>query len=210
MASTVLEEMVAGRAPGVLPLTVEQVHRMLEAGILPEDASVELIDGLLVRKDRSDPGGDPLSHGQRHAQVLKRLIQLDRRLAGRPCRVQVQLPVTLAAASEPEPDVAIIRGSPEDYGRRHPGPGDVLLVVEVALSSLLYDRSTKLRLHAAAGIPQYWIVDGRDDRLEVYSDSDPAEATYRQRRELRPGENASFEIGAGAPVLVDVGELLRR
>src|SRR5262249_4645357 len=111
MSNSVLEEVVAGRAPQVLPLTVDQYHRMIASRILREGQQTELIDGVLVCRDRSDRGGDPMSHGPRHALTLKRT---ERQLPGVEAfgfHLHVQLPVTLGNIQEPEPDITVVRGS---------------------------------------------------------------------------------------------------
>ena len=101
-------------------LSVEQYHQMIRQGILPDGAPVELIDGLLVWKDRSAHGSDPRSHGPRHGLTIKRLQRLDVRLKPFDCHLQLQLPITLSDTSEPEPDAAIVKGAPEGYSDHHP------------------------------------------------------------------------------------------
>ena len=110
MDVSVLEQVVATHVPMVQRLNVPQFHRMLEQGILREGEPVELIDGLLIRKDRSDRGGDPMVHGPLHAFVITRLQRLGLRLGGLGCHLRCQLPVTLSDLLEPEPDAAIVRG----------------------------------------------------------------------------------------------------
>ncbi len=167
MNAPLLEQVVAGRAPEVVPLTVEQYHRMLAEGILREGEPTELIDGILVRKDRSDRGGNPMAHGPRHALTLKRLDRLLRPAEACGYHLHLQLPVTLAGIQEPEPDVAVVRGSPEDYQGRHPGPQDIGAHIEVSDSTLDYDRTTKQRLDATAGIGLYWIINLPESQIEV-------------------------------------------
>lgn len=210
MAATIFDELAATGAPRVVSITVDQFHQMIDVGILPEGAPIELIDGVLVHKDRADADDDPVGHGKRHAQVVSWLVRLDSQLVELPYHLLVQLPVTLSGRSEPEPDIAIARSSPADYSQRHPGPTDVLLVIEVALRSLAYDRTTKLRLYAAAGIPEYWVANGRDDRLEIHTEPIAGEARYARRRELSPGDVARLELGGGSALVVDVAELFRR
>jgi Uma2 family endonuclease len=207
MASTLLEEVVAGRAPAVARFTVDQVHRMLETGILPDAAPVELIEGVLVHKDRADAGDGTLSHGKRHRLVVKNLIRLERRLPAH-VHLLVQLPVTLTSMSEPEPDAAIVRGAPGDYADRNPGPSDLLVVIEVSDSSFAYDRTTKLQLYAQAAIATYWILNARDGRLEVYTEPLPAEGRFALRSELGPGDVARLDLGQGAKLEVLVADLL--
>ena len=117
-----------------------------------------MIDGLLVWKDRSARGTGPLSHDPRHASTISRLQRLGQRLDSFGCNLRVQLPVTLSDLSEPEPDVAVVKGPPEAYTDRHPAPVDIIAAIEVAHSSLRFDRSTKQRNYALAGIGQYWPI----------------------------------------------------
>src|SRR2546426_2405830 len=134
----------------LVPLTVDQYHRMIEQGIVPEDSSVELLRGVLVRKDRSSPGTDPMGHSPLHKLVVAALTALAARINSDACHLQIQLPVSCPPDGEPEPDASIVRGTPRDYRDRLPGPGDVSCVVEVAHSSVQRDREVKLPIYAAA------------------------------------------------------------
>lgn len=199
MNSTLLEEIVAGRTPGVLALTVEQLRRMIEAGILSEGTPVELIDGILVRKDRSEAGGgDRMAHGPRHAFALTGLQHVAARIESAGLLVRMQLPLTLSPSDEPEPDMVVVRGRREAFAGCHPGPSDVALVVEVADSSLDYDRTTKQRLYAQHGIPVYWILNLPERRFEVYDQPLPAEGRYLRRTEVLEGGAASLAVGNAA------------
>src|ERR1700730_13905121 len=113
---TIVEQMESGQAPNVVPLTVDQYHRMIAQGILREGDSIELIDGILVRKDRADKGGEAMAHGPRHAFSVKQLQRLFRKVEERGYHLHSQLPVTLGGIQEPEPDLALVRGREEDYG----------------------------------------------------------------------------------------------
>src|SRR5215472_13831201 len=113
MAGTLLEQIAIGEAPPFMPINVEQYHQMIRLGILPEGAPIELIDGLLVWKDRRARGGAPVSHDPRHASTISRLQRLGQRLEPFDCHLRIQLPVTLSDTSEPEPDAAIVKGPPE-------------------------------------------------------------------------------------------------
>lgn len=131
-------------------ITVDGYHRMAEAGILAPDARVELIDGEVI---------DMAPMKSRHAAAVR---LLDRRLTlavGDAAIVSCQLPLRLSDSSEPEPDLMLLRPRADFYAAQHPGPGDVLLLVEVADTSLDYDRRVKLPLYARHGVPEVWIVD---------------------------------------------------
>ena len=143
--------------------TVEEYHRMAEAGILSEDDRVELIEGELVTMS-------PI--GSRHAATVARLTALLFPIRGRGI-LWVQNPIRLGAHSEPQPDVALLRYRPDFYASAHPGPEDVLLVVEVAETSADYDRSVKIPLYARHGIPEAWLVDLLEERIEIYRHPTP-------------------------------------
>jgi Uma2 family endonuclease len=139
--------------------SVEDYHRMAQAGILGEDDRVELIDGEIV---------DMAPIGPRHAGTVKRLADLlSGALRGRAI-LSVQDPVRLGERSEPQPDVALLRPRADYYASGHPTAADVLLVVEVAETSADYDRQLKLPLYARHGIPEAWLVDLERTRVEVY------------------------------------------
>jgi Uma2 family endonuclease len=137
-------------------LTVDDYYRMAEVGILAPDARVELIEGEII---------DMASPGSLHAATVHRLNRTLVRAAGDVAIVLVQNPVRLSMYSEPQPDLALLRPRDDFYGAHHPQPADVLLVVEIADSSLRFDRDTKMRLYAQYGIPEAWLVDLRGRRL---------------------------------------------
>ncbi|WP_448605575.1 Uma2 family endonuclease [Thermoflexus hugenholtzii] len=157
--------------------TVEEYHRMAEAGILSEDDRVELIEGELVAMS-------PI--GSRHAGVVDRLNYLLSRRAGEGIIVRVQNPLRLSAHSEPQPDVALLRYRPDFYASAHPGPEDILLIVEVAETSADYDRSVKIPLYARHGIPEAWLVDLLEERIEIYRH--PTPQGYRSLHIAHRGE----------------------
>lgn len=173
------------RSPAIPPprggfyrLTVDQYHRMIAADTFTEDDRVELLGGYLVNKM---PQGTP------HSNTLDRLAEDLRGLIPPGWRLRVQLPVTLTD-SEPEPDVALVRGDRQTYAARHPGSADFGIVFEVAASSLVEDRRVKGAYYAAAGIPVYWVVNVADRQVEVYTDPDPTAAAYRTRTDYHPGD----------------------
>jgi Uma2 family endonuclease len=139
--------------------TRAEYYRMAEVGILGAHDRIELIKGEIVEMA-------PI--GRRHKAFVGNLNQLlVVRLAGRAI-VWVQNPIVLADDTEPQPDVAVLRHRPVPYKEREAGGEDTLLLIEVADSSLAYDRSTKLRLYPAAGIPEYWVVDCTAEAVEVH------------------------------------------
>lgn len=156
--------------------TVEDYYRMAEAGILTEDDRVELLDGEVVEMT-------PI--GSRHAACVDRLTRLLASAVGDRAIVRVQNPIRLGRHSEPQPDLALLRPRPDFYAQAHPGPEDVLLVVEVADTSVESDRGVKVPLYARAGISAAWLVDLAGERVVVHTA--PAPEGYRTVHEARPG-----------------------
>jgi Uma2 family endonuclease len=176
----------------IVPITTDQYHLMIERGIVPEDSTVELLRGMLVRKDRGAPGEVPTRHSPFHRLVVALLTQLAARINDDFQHLQIQLPISCPPDSEPEPDGAIIRGAPREYADHLPGPRDVTSVIEVAHSSLDSDRSDKLQIFAGAGIPQYVLINIPDRRIEVRSEPDAAREEYRKTVVL--GENDTLAL----------------
>lgn len=157
--------------------TVEEYHRLSEAGILGEDDRVELIEGEIVEMS-------PI--GSRHATCVRRLNRLFSRRVSEAALVDVQNPIRLGPHSELQPDLALLRPRADDYATAHPGPEDVLLLVEVAETSADYDRQVKLPLYAHWGIQEVWLVDLDQGCLEVHRD--PSPEGYRDVQVVRRGE----------------------
>lgn len=172
----VLEE--ASVRERLLPISVEQYHRLCELDLVQE--ATELIDGFIFRKMTKSP---------LHSFVLARLLEQVRANARAGYWVRQELPLTLAA-SEPEPDVSVVRGAPGDFRNAH--PGTAVWVAEVAVSSLTFDQQ-KTRVYAAAGIPECWIVLPRERRIDVYKDA--SDAGYADVREFGAGEDVPFPFG---------------
>ncbi len=172
-------------------ISVEQYHAMAEAGVLTENDPVELLEGWLVYKMTKKP-----FHSSATGFVADALR--DALPAG--WYVRNQEPITLRA-SEPEPDVAVIRGIRREYLGRHPSASEVALVVEVADSTLVQDRNSKKRIYARAGISFYWLVNLVDMQIEVYTNpTGPAPfPTYNEQRD--------YQIGDTLPVIVDGDEI---
>jgi Putative restriction endonuclease len=116
--------------------------------------------------------------------------------------MRLENPITLPPSHEPEPDGALVRGRPEDYLDHHPGPADVLCVIEVSDSSLKSDRTTKQSIYesiyAAAGIAQFVIVNLVESRIEVYEDANVAQRCYRVVRVLHPGDAIPLRVPGGS------------
>ena len=162
--------------------TRQEYHRMGEVGILKPTDRVELIRGEIVEMS-------PI--GRRHVAFVDNLNQLlVLGLAGRAI-VSVQNPVVLADDTEPQPDLSIRRRRAVPYKEREAYAEDVLLLIEVAESSLAYDRSTKLRLYAEAGVLEYWVVDCGAESVEVYRT--PGSHGYRDVRRVSGGGTVTLQ-----------------
>ena len=175
-------------------LSVRQFLAMIDAGIFPHDAHVELLGGVLVQM---------MTKGDPHDYTLGMVAEELRRSTPDGWVLREDKSLQLNRRSRPEPDVAIVRGPLQQYRKRTPHASETALVVEVAESSYAYDRGEKWRAYAAAKIPIYWIVNLEKRQIEVYSD--PAgrgkNASYR--------EAATFGAEAEVPVFIDSREVGR-
>jgi Uma2 family endonuclease len=200
--------MVTSLQPRIARLTVEQVEGMLASGILADGAPIELIDGVLVYKDRSDWGEDPMTIGKKHNLAVQLLKELDSELRSRACCMQMQGPVRIPPHDEPEPDGAVLKGQPRDYADHLPAASDVHAVFEVSDSSLEYDRTTKLARYARAAIAQYVIVNLRHECVEVHERPAASEDRYESVTVVRRGEKLALATGEGQRLEIDVALLL--
>lgn len=178
------------------PFTIADYYRMAETGLLDSEARVELLDGLIVAKSVIGP---------RHAGIVLRLTRLFSAALGGRAAVNVQNPAVLDEYSEPEPDVTVLKPRDDDYTTSKPRPSDVLLLIEVADTSLDKDREIKLPLYARSRIAEVWIVDLQSDVIEVYRE--PGEGGYAQMR--RSGAGDSLTPHLLATVTLSVAEILR-
>ena len=140
-------------------ISVDAFHRMVETGILGHQDRVELIDGEII---------DMSPIGVLHAAIVDVLARHFGRRTGESVFVRCQNPLRLDNISEPEPDIAILRPRADFYMTAHPGASDVLLVIEVADTSLAYDLGTKVPLYARHGIPEVWVIDAATRQTRVF------------------------------------------
>lgn len=174
--------------PPLYRLSVRQYHDMLRQGILPDNDKVELIEGVLVQKMGRNPP---------HRFASQALRDLLPRLLPSGWFVDDQEEI-ITADSAAEPDIGIFRGTRRSFAEqgRHPGPEDTALVMEVSDTTLAYDASTKKRVYARARIPEYWIVNLVDRRIEVYTEpSGPGEEpTYQHRQDYGSGATGPLRL----------------
>ncbi len=196
----------------IRPFSLDEYHRMIELGIVPEDSRYEFIEGYVVAKDRGR--GPAMGHGMPHASSVSRLTTLLIQAFAGLSVVRPQLPITLpprdgsSAGSEPEPDAVVAEGRPDRYLDHHPGPAEIRLLAEVADSSLKYDREEKGRLYASAAIPLYWTVNLVHRQLEIYTDPDPSAGRYRSTEVLAEDRSVVLSWPGLAPVTFPVRDLL--
>jgi Uma2 family endonuclease len=141
--------------------TITEYDRLAELGFFNEDDRVELIKGEIIYM---------VAKGKAHSTLNRRLIRQLSILLSTRGTLQSQDPVVISTDSEPEPDLAILQNRTDDYLSAHPTPADILLLIEIADSSLKYDQEVKLPLYAEAGISDYWIFNLVENHLECYSE----------------------------------------
>jgi Uma2 family endonuclease len=177
------------------PISVEDYHRMFEAGVFRPDERVELIRGELIAVP---PMGTP------HRAAINRLNRLlTERFNGRAV-VQVQCPVIVSDDSEPEPEFALLTWDPTGYEGREPSPADTLLMIEVSHSSRRFDRKVKVPLYAETGVPEVWLVDLVDRAVLVFRDL--VDGEYATMRVARAGE--AITCGAFPDDTIPVGDII--
>jgi len=164
-------------------LSVDQYDQMVKHGILPETNRFELIEGRIVEKDVKAPT---------HSTIVDLTRSAIEPVLPAGWFIRKEDPIRIPnRRSEPEPDLAVVRGTIKDYATRHPGPEDVALVVEVTRSTVTKDRALA-RVYAGGDIPAYWIVDVARRRLEVHEN--PAGGRYASRRVLNESDIVSLNI----------------
>jgi Uma2 family endonuclease len=188
--------------PGPLRrFSVAEYHRLIDAELFDPDERIELLEGWIVAKMTRKPP---------HDAVVDRVAELLRQVLPPGLRVRIQSAIT-TEDSEPEPDLAVVRGGALDYAERHPGADDIALIVEVADSSVERDRA-KARIYARAGIAGYWIVNLPEGWVEVYAGpSGPAEPPrYHRRQDYARGASVPLVHGDREVAAIRVDEMLPR
>jgi Uma2 family endonuclease len=181
-------------------VTVDEYHRMSEAGVFDAGRKCELIHGFILEKPVPNPP---------HSKSTRRLLYCLGPLFSLPdWIIGIQDAITLAD-SEPEPDFFAATGPEEKYHTRHPGPKDLVLVVEVSDANLGFDRGVKLAIHAGSKITQYRIIDVKDRRIEVYTQprggKNPA---YRQQDHYGPDDSVPVVVAGKTLGTIAVKDLL--
>src|SRR5689334_12520741 len=172
--------------------SVDDYYRMADAGLFPIGTRTELIEGEVV---------EMCAIGNRHAACVDRLSTLLNLVFKGEVIVRVQNPVRLNDFSEPEPDIALLKKREDFYASGHPTPADVLLIIEVADTSVDFDRRVKLPLYARAGIPETWVMVLPKDLIEVHSQ--PVNGKYRKVQRLKRGKTLVLPTVAGLSFKAD-------
>lgn len=161
--------------------TVEEYHKLGEMGVFHPEERVELLSGNILQMS---------AKGTAHTSALGRTDRLLQNLFGNLAWVRMQDPIALDDNSEPEPDIAVVRIDPFDYATHHPTPSEVYLIIEVADSSLTFDREIKAKAYARSGIADYWVLNVNERQLHVFRE--PAVDGYQS--EVIFGENESISL----------------
>jgi Uma2 family endonuclease len=177
------------------PITVDEYYRMDEAGIFRPDERVELLNGRILEMP-------PI--GPRHGYVVAVLYAKLHTVLGDRVAIFCQSGFRLNPLSEPQPDIAIVRGPIDNYANTPPTPAGALLLIEVSESTLPHDSGEKLHAYARADVPEYWIVDLVHERIEVYTE--PEADRYRAHRSVLCGETVAPR--AFPDVVIAVNEVL--
>jgi Uma2 family endonuclease len=173
-------------------MTAEQYFALVDDGTIAPDERVELLEGVVVSMSPAN---------SRHATAVALADDALRAALGPSAAVRVQSPLILSARSVPEPEVAVVAGRTRDYARAH--PTTALLVVEVSDSTLPQERLTKAAIYAAAGVPEYWIVNLRADQVEVYRGPHREMARYGDVSTARAGERSELVSFPGVTISAD-------
>lgn len=174
---TTVAELEKASAGALKRFRVEDFRKMMEVGILPEESGWEIIDGYLM---------DKMTIGSKHASVVRRLEKFFERAVGDRLIVSGQNPVQIDDYNAPEPDVALLAPRADFYAENHPTPPDVFLLVEVSDSTVEYDREIKKTLYAEAEIREFWLVNLKNNTVEIYTQ--PKNGVYYSARILEAGE----------------------
>lgn len=178
--------------PKKVRFDVDYYYKLIEAGLLPEDSSTEIIDGELIKK---------IPIGKLHASIVGKLTMLLAARIANEAIVWVQNPLRLNSRNEPQPDVALLKPRSDFYAKNHPTPDDVFLLIEVSDTTLDYDRETKIPLYAESQIAEVWLINLAKKTIEVYSN--PESGAYQSIQILNCGEILTAATLSGLALNVD-------
>ena len=181
---------------GVKPhlITVAEYDRMIEHGIYTENDRIELLNGEII---------EIMPKGPKHVYFNEKIADFLKEKLGRNADVRSQNPITLDNFSEPEPDIVLAKPPRENYLESHPTPADILLVMEISDTTLIYDRESKARAYSRNGIKQYLLLNLQNETLEDFRE--PSEDGYQFKRTLRKGDH--FNLVAFPEVEIKIDDL---
>lgn len=180
---------------GPVRFSIADALEMVDRGILPEDSTVELLDGELIYRDRFDLCGDQIVEGVKHNYVVTVLGELRTAINNEQRHLRTQSTLVCAETHAPIPDAIILRGTPENYRQRLPAAADAWCVVEVADASYERDAGEKLTGYARAGVAQYIIINLRNRTAEIYTSPDVAAGTYVPPQIIAEDGDLPFRVG---------------
>ena len=172
--------------------SVEEFNKLGEAGIFAEDDRVELLDGEIIVMS---------PNGVQHAGVVMRLTSVLPRKLGDRVLLNPQNPTVVDKFSEPQPDIMLLVPRADFYSSRHPGPEDIVLLIEVSDTTLAYDRGRKLRKYAESSIAEFWIVNLKKMTIEQYRE--PSSTKYEAARIFNRGEKITVAAFPDVPFAVE-------
>lgn len=201
-------EIVRRMGIGPVRFTVQDALEMVQQGILPEDSTVELLDGELFYRDRFDLRGDEIVEGSKHNYVVAALGDLRSRINDARRHLRTQSTLICSDTHAPIPDGVVLRGTLADYRDRLPSAADAFSVIEVADSSYDRDSGEKLTGYARAAIQQYVILNLLNRTAEVYSDPHSSDGTYAAHEILAENQSFSLRVGDDEYLAIALTELL--
>jgi hypothetical protein len=193
---------------GPVRFTVSDALEMVERGILPEDSTVELLDGELIYRDRFDLRGSEIAEGAGHSYVATALGDLRGAINDARRHLCTQSALVCTETHAPIPDGVVLRGTLTDYRERLPIAADTYCVIEVADSSYERDSGEKLAGYARAGVQQYIILNLRNRTAEVYTNPDAAAETYPPPQVIAEGDSLSLRVGEAEHFTVRLADVL--
>ena len=189
---TIPEQTTNGVKPRLI--TVAEYNRMIEAGIYTENNHIELLNGEII---------ELMPKGPKHTAANSRIVRFFIRLFDEKIIVRGQDPIWLDGISEPEPDIVLAKWSETDYSESHPTPADILLVMEISDTTLIYNREAKARAYSRNGIRQYLLLNLKNETIEDFRE--PSEDGYQFKRTLRKGD--SFNLVAFPEIEINLDDL---
>ena len=169
--------------------TVTDISQMVKVGILPEESGWELINGEIIHH---------MTVGSKHAGTVNKVNLILNRSVADKYIVAVQNPIRIDADNEPEPDISVLKMREDFYAESHPEPVDILLVIEVSVSTVDFDREIKRKLYAQAGIGEYWLIDVEKGLIESYTKPKNGEyfekKIYERDKSIRSKQVGNLEL----------------